>query len=237
MVQFLQGLKSAFLGFQECLKDSKYKTALFLSFLVNFIVLVLFFLFLKQFVFEGLISWFGLTVWLSGAGVWAFLVQAIVSVVLFLISVFFIYSLFLVVASPFYSLISSSILEKAGFVSETPFLKRTLRMLKASVLKTLVFLFVFGFFILLFMWIFPPAALFLTSFVMSMDSMDYTLENCEKSFMERMRFFKKFFFYFLGQSVFLSLFSFFPPLLFLIVPFCVGGSALFYKSCKKQNRV
>lgn len=137
-----------------------------------------------------------------------------------------------IIAVPFYALLAERALFILGLKQEEPFqfsrwLKHSLRMLRVSLIKSLLFL-VLGatLFALSFVPVVNVAAMFGTLLILSFDLLDYSFEALHYGFRQRVRFAGSHKRMWAGMAVGLGLTMFAPGLTFVIAPGAVVGAAL-----------
>ncbi len=159
------------------------------------------------------------------------------------ITVFGVYLLASVIASPFYSVIVEKILMKNSVIAEQPFsfsrwVSVSVRMMGVSLLRAFIFALV-G--IPLFICSFIPGLNIASSFsaflIMGFDSMDYSYELHELSLKQRIQHFKSHLVIYSGMATVIGLTMLLPGLTLLLMPFLVAGSAEIYSKtrCKANE--
>lgn len=143
------------------------------------------------------------------------------------------------VASPFSSLLAERTLISCGGMIDRPFrfkswISLSLRMLKVTFLKAIVFLFMGTILFLLSFW--PPITIFCHMGILLMlafDCADYGFESLGFSFGQRISFFMTNFFTFLGLASSIGIILLVPGLNFFVFPASLVGVSLLVGEIKK----
>lgn len=158
------------------------------------------------------------------------LAKFIFSLIVICLSFFFIQ----LISIPFYSLICERILVKRNVFPKRKmdigtWLRLTIRLFLVSIFRMVIFLF-FG--IIVFILSFVPGLQFLalvySGYVMSVDSLDYTLEIYEISLGRRFYIYLSQIGFFMGMVVWLLPTLFIPGLTLIFLPITVVGSAVIF---------
>lgn len=232
--QFMIGFRSLYVGLRLIRENPKIMKFAIIPFVLDFVILV------------GIFVWGGgqISGWVDQAMNWAFSNPQgflwsliywplfLLGWLTFLVCLFFLgYVVASLVAAPFNSLLAEKTLEELGVIETRKFnlarwLKTSVSMLWASLIKTAIFL-VFG--LLFFLISFVPVVGLLASFgllmIMSFDSVDYSFEIFQYSAKKRFSYFRQNCFYFAGSGAALGLTLLIPGLNFLLFPVAVVGSA------------
>ena len=241
---FLKGFKTLFSGMKLIRQENQILKLAIIPFAIDFIILSATF-----FWGSGKISgWTDQGVnWImpEASGFWHGLLYYpfyLIAWVVFLAFLFFIgYIAAGIVASPFNSLLAEKTLMHLGAIGNQQFvLKRwisiSIRMFWTSLLKSLLFVFMglifFGVSFIPMIGIIASIGIVL---IMSFDSADYSFEILEYSLSQRLNFFRKNFFFFLGSAASMGLTLLIPGLNFLLFPVAVVGHAKLVNDCLKQN--
>lgn len=135
------------------------------------------------------------------------------------------------IASPFNAVIAEKVLSHYNIIKTEPFnwnrwLSTSLKMLKISLIKTVLFL-TFGgiLFLLSFIPIVSFIALFTTFLMIAFDFMDYSLEVKEMELSQRWRYFKTHIPQLFGMATAIGFSLLIPGLILLLLPSAVAGSA------------
>tara|TARA_Y100001935_G_scaffold246916_1_gene242122 strand:+ start:4143 stop:4862 length:720 start_codon:yes stop_codon:yes gene_type:complete len=162
---------------------------------------------------------------------------AIVFGILFLgVGLILLYCFYILLCAPFYSLLVESVLKKTGrhqkgSLGFSEWLWLTLKMLRTSLLKVFLFLFisVIGFALSLvpgLQWV----SFAVTAGIFAFDSMDYSFEAMGMGLRQRLRYFAKYREDFFILSFGMALTLLVPGLTFIALPGAVVGAALILKN-------
>lgn len=143
------------------------------------------------------------------------------------------------VASPFSSLLAERTLISCGGMVDRPFefkswISLSLRMLKVTFIKAIIFLFLGTILFLLSFW--PPITIFChlgILLMLSFDCVDYSFESLGLSLSRRISFFMTNFFMFLGLACSIGIILLVPGLNFFVFPASLVGSSLLVGEIKK----
>ena len=136
-----------------------------------------------------------------------------------------------IIAAPFNAIIAEKTLAHYQIADNKKFhlnrwLTTSLRMLRISIIKTILFLIVS---VILFFLSFIPIinfiAIFATLLIIAFDSMDYSFEMMEMNLSQRFKYFKSHLPEFCGMATVLGGSLLIPGLTFLLLPSAVAGSA------------
>lgn len=185
-------------------------------------------------------------VFINAATAWYYwLAQKLFKVLVWMALIIFViiaaYLLAQLIASPFSSLLSERTLISAGGLIDKPFQLRSWlslsgRMLKVSLVKAILFLFIGG---ILFVISLVPVISLLAHLclllILAFDSADYSFENLGFSFGQRVRFFFANLSRFVGFAVALGLILLIPGLNFFLFPASIVGASLMITSVRKEQ--
>ncbi len=229
---FFAGFVSFFDGFRAVGQSRRLKMLIVLPMILMAILFTLGIIFLSSWisVIAGQLQTFTeslVTVGTSLSFIFTFLTWLIYVMVFFLLMYFF----GRVLASPFYALIAEQILKDMG-VKNPPehgimmWVRLNFHMVIVSAIEAVVFAFLgLSFFVLSFI---PPLGVltpFLFVLLMTFDASDFVFESLNMGFRSRMKFFRKYIFYYLGFSCALGLTLMIPVLNLILFPFYVAGAA------------
>ena len=135
------------------------------------------------------------------------------------------------IASPFNAVIAEKVLSHHNIIKSKPFnwsrwLSTSLKMLKISLIKTVLFLAVGGIlFLLSFIPIVSFIALFTTLLMIAFDFMDYSFEAKEMELSQRWKYFRTYIPQLCGMATAIGFSLLIPGLMLLLLPSAVAGSA------------
>lgn len=174
-----------------------------------------------------------------GSGVWHDLAYYPVllgaGVVIILATLYAAFLLQILVAIPFFSLLSDRTLVKLGKKPPTDW-RTTVRMIKVGLVKTVVFLGV-GVILFVFTWIpiLNLVSLFCALLVMAFDLIDYSFENVGMGFRDRLAYLYRERVQWIGMAAGLALTMVIPGLTLLVTPGAVVGGAMILKTRGAQR--
>lgn len=170
------------------------------------------------------------TSWVSKAMYW--IVNVAFKILMVLVLTYLGFILIQLISIPFYSLICERVLYKRGAFPDRPFrfatwVRVTLRMFVVSLVRMLIFLLIW---ILIFTISLIPGlqfvGIFYSSLVITLDSLDYTVEIYEMSLGRRLKLYTENFSYFSAVSMVLIPLLFVPGLILLLLPVTVVGMSV-----------
>lgn len=189
----------------------------------------------------------GFVTWIMGTttGFWAQVLYypMIVgsAIVFFIASVFVGYIAHAILAIPFYALLAERALGILGLKPSLPFdfkswTRNSLRMFRASAVKTILFL-IFGavLFVLSFIPVINVLAVSGTLLILSFDLLDYSLESLNYGLRQRFAFILKRKGMWAGMACGLGLTLFIPGLTFVVAPGAVIGGAILLKEADESR--
>ena len=236
MSQFLEGFRISFEGFKIFKAHKRaFSKWIFIPFILDVLLISI----------TASLLFYGVQVanfeWVQVLPNWVLKwINSMILVALTLIAFFVFFSLHILLASPFYSVISERALKISGHQfphrSFLGWLVLTARMSFLAIIKSLIFLAVVGL-----LWVFsffiPPLAFITMAWpflTLAYDSMDYCLEVKEAGLFSRFSFFAKHLPFFLGLSCFLFISNILPLIgIIIALPFAIIGSASYLQ---KQTR-
>lgn len=178
----------------------------------------------------------------SGVGITVYYLIFIVFALVFsVIYFYFIYLISLVVASPFYSIITEKTLVHLNVIkprsSWRESVKVALKMIRVSAIKSIFFILI-G--VLLFISSFIPIVNLLAAYcaflIIAFDTSDFAFEALEMNLSERILFFKNNLLEYMGMATFVGLTALLPGLILFVMPLAVLGSVGYIASQKMKTR-